>query len=338
MNILEICSASKIGGGEVHVAQLVAAMRRRGHRVSLVGRQESPLECDRTLKFGPTGALGAIYRLRQVVREGDFDIVHAHLARDYPIASAALLADKACRLVLTRHLAHRVRRTPLYRRVDGWIAATPQIAGTLAHLRPRRLEVIPNWVDQTRFPYRDAAFHDPVRIGLLGEIAPHKGHDEAIRMLRNLGSGFRLLVAGTGEDAYVSALGERTRDLPVAFPGFVDAAEFLGRIDILILPSWEEPFGIVLLEAMASGVNVIATEAGGPPEILDHGQAGLLVPPRSPEALAAAIRHLATDPDLAARLRRAAHERVRQHYEISRVVPRMEAYLDEIVNHPDPAA
>lgn len=338
MNILEICSAPKIGGGEVHVAQLVAALRKRGHRVSLAGRRGGPLDCDYALGFGPTGALGAIYNLRRIVREGQFDVVHAHLARDYPIASAALLTNRAARLVLTRHLVHPVRRSPLYGRVDGWIATTPQIAGTLAHLRPRRLEVIPNWVDTARFPYRDTAFHDPVRVGLLGEIVPHKGHDEAISMISELGSAYRLLVAGTGEDAYIRKLGERARALPVAFPGFVDAREFLARIDILILPSWEEAFGIVLLEAMASGVNVVATAAGGPPGILDLGHAGLLVPPRDSGALAAAIRQLAADPGLAARLRRAAHERVRQHYEISKVVPRIEAYLDQIVGGPDPAA
>lgn len=338
MNILEVCSAPKIGGGEIHVTQLVSALRKRGHRVSLAGRQESPLDCDYTLSHGPTGPLGATHQLRRIVREGQFDVVHAHRGRDYPIASAALLGNRACRLVLTRHLVHRVRRTPLYRRVDGWIATTPQIAGTLAHLRPRRLEVIPNWVDTARFPYRDAVYHDPVRIGLLGEIVSHKGHHEAIRTIRDLGSGFLLLVAGTGEDAYIRDLRERARDLPVEFPGFVDAAEFLAGIDILILPSWEEAFGIVLLEAMASGVNVVATAVGGPPGILDLGRAGLLVPPRDSGALAAAIRQLATDPGLAARLREEAHERVRHHYETSLVLPRIEAYLDEIVGAPDPAA
>lgn len=330
MNILEISSAPKIGGGEVHLTQLVETLRTRGHRVSLAGREGSPLDCDFTMSFGPTGSIGAIRQLRRILRDGRFDLVHAHLARDYPIAAGALLTSPTCRLILTRHLVHRVRQTPLYRRVDGWIATTPQIAATLDHLRPRRVRVIPNWVDSSRFPYRDEAFHDPVRIGLLGEIVPHKGHDEAIRMIEQLGSGFRLLVAGEGDDAYVAALAERARELAVDFPGFVDAAEFLSDIDILILPSWEEAFGIVLLEAMASGVNVIATRAGGPPGILEEGKAGLLVPPRDPPALAAAVRRLADDPDLAARLRGRAAARVSEHYEISKVIPQIEAFFREI--------
>jgi glycosyltransferase involved in cell wall biosynthesis len=171
---------------------------------------------------------------------------------------------------------------------------------------------------------------DPIVIGLLGQVSPHKGHDDAIDMIERLGAGFRLLIGGTGNDDYVATLRARARALPVEFAGFVQTREFLERIDVLILPSWEEPFGIVVVEAMAAGVNVVATDAGGPPEILDFGKAGVLVPPRNPDALATAIRALTGDPGRSALLRRHARNRAVERYDISQVVPRIEQFYRDL--------
>jgi glycosyltransferase involved in cell wall biosynthesis len=88
-------------------------------------------------------------------------------------------------------------------------------------------------------------------------------------------------------------------------------------VDILILPSWEEPFGIVLLEAMASGIPVIATDRGGPAEILQSG----LVPPRDSSALANAIR--ATRPG---EFIKEARERVEQNFDMRKVVAMIEDF------------
>jgi len=333
MNILEVCSASALGGGEVHVAQLVDELRRRGHRVEVAGRAGGPLSCDHTLPFRNAVDLPSVIRLGRIVGGGGFDIVHAHLARDYPVAAAALVGRPIPKLVLTRQLIHRVGWNPLYRRVDGWIATTRRIEQTLAHLRPKHVAVVPNWVDSKSLDYGERPLRDPIVIGLLGQISPHKGHDDALRMIGKLGPGFRLLFGGRGRDDYVAALKDRARTLPVEFMGFVEAASFLGKLDVLILPSWEEPFGIVVLEAMAAGVNVIATNAGGPPEILDHGRCGSLVPPRDPEALAEAVRTLVSDPNLAGQFRERARARVVGHYDISQVVPRIEAFFRKVTDN-----
>jgi glycosyltransferase involved in cell wall biosynthesis len=162
--------------------------------------------------------------------------------RDYTIVAAAASGIPRVKVVFTRHLLYPVRRHFLYRRVDGWIATTEQILNTLAHLKPKRSAIIPNWVDLEKFPYRPHAFHRPVTVGLLGQISPHKGHDDAIEAIRQLGNGFRLLIAGQGDEAMLK---KRAAQLPVEFLGFVSPAKFFEQIDILILPSWEEPFGIV---------------------------------------------------------------------------------------------
>jgi glycosyltransferase involved in cell wall biosynthesis len=173
--------------------------------------------------------------------------------------------------------------------------------------------------------------HDPVAIGLLGQISPHKGHDDAIAALSLLGSGYRLLVAGRGEPQYVSTLKEKAVRLPVEFLGFVPLPEFFDKVDLLIVPSWEEPFGIVLLEAMSAGIPVIATDRGGPVEIIPSRLHGLLIPPRNARALADAIHTVAHDEEFRLKIIRTAREHVETNFDIRKIVPRIEDFYRRVV-------
>ena len=330
MRILQISSAEVLGGGEVHVIELTQMLRERGHTVRMAGRGNGPLDLDFKLPFLNSADLYTAYRLRRLVRRERFDIVHAHVARDYPIAAAALLGLADPKLVLTRQLIFAVRRNPSYSRVDGWIVTTDQILQSIQHLRPRASVIIPNWVDSGKLTYEERGLQKPVTVGLLGQVSPHKGHDDAIEAVRLLGPGFRLLLGGEGKPDYVRSLRDRARDLPVEFLGFVKPASFLERVDMLIVPSWQEPFGIVILEAMAAGVNVIATNAGGPPEILDFGKAGLLIQPRDPVELASAVRRLGSDENLRRNLRARALARIHMRYDISIAVPQIEDFYHRL--------
>src|SRR4051794_12706265 len=155
----------------------------------------------------------------------------------------------------------------------------------------------------------------------VGAVVPAKGHDvllEALSLLRDrhwrwrcVGSLERdrgyarsLRAAGSGMDGRVRFLGPQTgRAL----------ARSYGEADLLVLPSRSETYGMVVTEALACGVPVVATDVGGVPEALGHGAAGsrpgLLVPPGDPAALGAALRAWLEDADLRRRLRRAASER-----------------------------
>ncbi len=94
-------------------------------------------------------------------------------------------------------------------------------------------------------------------------------------------------------------------------------------LDILLLPSREEPFGRALIEAMALEVPVLATSVGGPDEIVQEGRQGYLLPPLEPPAWAAAIRRLAEDRPLARALGRAGRERVERQFSAERHVEAM---------------
>src|SRR5207247_11357620 len=145
--------------------------------------------------------------------------------------------------------------------------------------------VITNSLDIDRLPFRPQALHRPLTVGWLGQVAPQTGHDDAVEAMRRVGGNVRLLVAGKGEISYEKKLERRAAGLPVEFIGFVSLADFFQKTDVLIVPSWEEPFGIVLLEAMASGIPVIATNRGGLIDIISSPLEGVLVPPRDPCAL-----------------------------------------------------
>jgi glycosyltransferase involved in cell wall biosynthesis len=306
MRILQVNSAKKLGGGETHVLELTAALRKRGHEVLLAGRADGPLNPDI-----PLTAL----KLRSLLKSERFDIIHAHAARDYPIVAAAAWGIRAVKVVFTRHLLYPVRRNFLYKRVDGWIAPTGQILETLSPLKPKRSAVIPNWVDTEKFAYRPHAAHKPVRIGLIGQISPHKGHDDAIEAVRGLGPGFQLQIAGEGEETYVRTLKRKSAGLSVAFVGFVKLPEFFNEVDTVIVPSWQEPFGIVTLEAMSAGIPVIGT---GPADVLR----GTLISPRNPHALAEAIRSCKLDPN--------ARVHVERNFDIRKVIPQIEKFYSAL--------
>jgi glycosyltransferase involved in cell wall biosynthesis len=191
-------------------------------------------------------------------------------------------------------------------------------------LQPSMLRVIYNGVDPSRW---DPARADGARVrqelgvppqapllALVGQITPWKGQRDALCALPTVRARYPtavLLVAGspkfTGPTvradnlAYAAEL-RRTAaalglDGGVRFLGERDdVPDLLAAADLLVLPSWAEPFGRVLIEAMAMARPVVATRAGGVPEVVEHGASGLLVPPRAPAALAAAILALLDDP------------------------------------------
>jgi glycosyltransferase involved in cell wall biosynthesis len=101
---------------------------------------------------------------------------------------------------------------------------------------------------------------------------------------------------------------------------------------MLVLPSvWEEPFGIPLVEAMASGLPVVATRVGGIPEIVEHGVTGLLVPPDDPDALAGAIAELLVDPSRARELGEAGRRRAEERFSWETVAERLRGLYADLL-------
>jgi len=186
-----------------------------------------------------------------------------------------------------------------------------------------RGSVIPNGIRLADFTNTVPQQHPRPYFLAIGRHVPQKGFDILLNayaqaLAKNSALPHDLLLAGDGPShtdlqTLAKSLNLTTR---VHFLGRTDraktAALFAG-CDFFILPSRHEPQGIVNLEAMAAGKPVIATQVGGVPEIVKHNQNGLLVPPESPETLAAAIQLLATDQPLRTRLAQNAKQTAQSH-------------------------
>ncbi len=217
--------------------------------------------------------------------------------------------------------------------------------------RPHKVVIIHNPVDLTRFsPDRISRAEGRVRLGLegdgpvlgvIGQLTPWKGHDDAMRCLSLLRPSWptaRLVVVGSAvftsratrydNLGYLRALKSLALDLglngSLRFLGErEDVPEILRAVDILLVPSWEEPFGRTVVEAMAMAVPVIATDIGGPAEIITHGVDGMLLPPKHPARWARTIHELLGEPDRLAAIGRAGRRTAIDRFTVGAHVTRV---------------
>jgi L-malate glycosyltransferase len=171
-----------------------------------------------------------------------------------------------------------------------------------------------------------------VLLGVVAQLSPWKGQDVAIEALGLLGEqqvDAHLLLVGSAKfvaratrfdnQAYVARLRALIAELGLAdrvswLGEREDVPELVRALDVLLLPSEEEPFGRALIEAMALEVPVLATAVGGPPEIITDGVEGYLLPPREPGAWAQAIRRITESPDAGAAMGRAGRLRAQSAF------------------------
>jgi len=186
---------------------------------------------------------------------------------------------------------------------------------------------------------------DSLEIVFAGQLWEGKGPQVLVAALGLLRSQYpeldlRLRIIGTGAAAFQNYLHDQISSQGlldrVSLEGFVALprlAESLRQCDIFVFPStWDEPFSITLVAAMASGAAVVATRTGGTPDALLDGVEGLLIPPNDVDALAGAVLRLARDPELRNRLSHAAVVRAVTQWSFDAYVDRLERQYQEIVS------
>jgi glycosyltransferase involved in cell wall biosynthesis len=303
-------------------------------------------------------------RLRQIAKADGVDLIHANTTR----ASLLAIPTRRRRPPLLSHNrdwvpAGRLSRSVLAvvgRGSDLVVANSAWVAAQFDGLRLRRpVRVIHNPVDLRRFDpsSRDRAAArrelgvpaDATTLSMVAQLTPWKAQDDAIRALATLVGGERdvvLLLAGSAKFAdagtqFDNPAFERDLHALAARLGVAERVLFLGETDdvpsvlaatdVLLLPSWREAFGRVVIEGMAMGVPVVATEVGGPAEIIDPGIDGLLLPPRDPEGWGQELAALVDDPDLRRRMGAAARRRAAE-FGIDRHVHQVLAAYRELLD------
>jgi glycosyltransferase involved in cell wall biosynthesis len=285
--------------------------------------------------------------LRELIRRERIDLVQAHGV----INPHAALAAHREGVAVCWHLYDMVVPAPLRRALSPLVVrygdSATAIGRALADAHPgierlgERLVITSPPVDFEVFEPDDAVraearrslglADDAVVVGTVGNLFPNKGHLDlldAVEPLLVQHPALELCLFGAPSPAHAEherLLHERVRALAprvrLADPG--DAVPRLMRaLDVFVMPSHSEGMPTTLLEAMGSGIAVVATRVGAVPELVDHGHSGLLVPARDAAALRDAVRSLVTDAGRRAALGAAGRERVLAQFGLDRVVER----------------
>ncbi|MCU1266990.1 MAG: RfaG [Acidobacteria bacterium] len=364
MKILQLSSAKTFGGGERHLADLANALTARGHEVHIALRPGSPLLGDlvglakeniTTLPL--RNALDAVSarKLARYVRDHQIEIVHAHLARDYPLASYATRRNPGSKLIITRHVLFPLNRlhSITLSAVARVIAVSSAVKRELEGLLPaERIMIIPNGIELQRFEVRRSPAElndfrqrwsirkDDLLIGTVGELTPLKGHEDFLRaasiILRQFPNA-QFLIAGVDGSrkgnnlaALESLIAQLNLGSSVRIVGWVDDLScFYSGLDIFVSASHTESFGLAIAEAMASEVPVVATETEGAKEIIADEARGVLVPVGAVELIAAAVIDLLTDESKRRRVGKAGRESIKARFSLERMVVDTEKIYEE---------
>jgi len=348
------------GGVQVHVRELGERLRARGHdavalsparqapSVSWVRRVGAPLNVPYNASNAPISPWPGTFR--NVRAElGDFgpDVVHVHEPLTPSASMFAVLAGVAPAVATFHSGADRSRlfdlAAPALRRLARRLAVCIAVSERAASFVRARIggayRVIPNGADVARFEKAEPADLGPggPRILFVGRLHERKGFPTLVSAFGILAAerdDVRLVVAGDGEDRTAIERLPATARSRVTMLGAVrneDLPPYHAACDVLVAPSvGGESFGMILVEAMAAGLPVIASDIPGYDEVIADGIDGLLVPPRAPVSLAEAIGRVLKDPGLGARLGEAARARARR-FDWSVVTEELEeAYRDAI--------
>ncbi len=263
-------------------------------------------------------APGALWRWRGLLRGLRPDILHANNSR------AAFHAGMAGRMDGIPMLFHCRINTPdprldwmLVRLACGVIANSRSTAGRFAGWKSLRTWVVHNGLDLSFLEQGETSSGNPFDAGhvilMVARFSRWKRHDLALevfeRVARRFGDAHLVLVGEADEEDWLLELRRRQQRMDcrervhrIGGVGHKDLAKWYAAADVLLLPSDDEPFGRVLVEAMAAGVPPVAFAGGGVPEVVEDGVQGLLIAPGDVDAMAEAVMRLLGDDALRARM------------------------------------
>jgi glycosyltransferase involved in cell wall biosynthesis len=297
-----------------------------------------------TLGVRPGLKPGAAFRLARLLQESSTDIVHTHNTRPLVYGGAAGRLAQVRAVVHTRHGQRHfstARQDRLFRAAarcaDRIVCVSEDAAARsrFAGIGGAAVRTIWNGVDLARFQGQSGSAGGPAVF--VGRLSPEKDVATLLRatsIVVQREPSFRLQIAGDGPcvaelHELAGALGVRGR---VEFLGEVqDVPGLLRRAGVFVLPSLSEGLALTVLEAMACGLPVVATQVGGTPEAVLEGETGLLVPAEDPRALADALLRVHRDATLARTLGTAGRARAHAHFDARVMVRRYESLYSEVL-------
>ena len=342
-HLLDLIQGQRAEGKEVAVAYL------RGEGYWADTYREAGVEVHNLGLRRYYGELAPLLKLRRIIRGSAFDLLHAHLPPAELYTRLALLGigRKALPLLISKHNEEGFYRGPGERFMGRWVAQRAErvicisraverfMAGPRLGLDGRKLQTVYYGIDAQRFSSVRSVKSEALRkewgippgamaIGFAGRLVPQKDLATLIRGFALMASQMQnawLVMVGIGplEAELRRCAEELGAGARIVWAGFRDdIAAVMGAFDVFALTSLYEGFGLVLLEAMASGVPVVATKVSAIPEVVIDGKTGMLVKTGSPEELASAFCKLG-DKRLRLQLGAAGRQRVLENFTLERM-------------------
>lgn len=353
MRIVHTEASCGWGGQEIRILTEAQGLIGRGHQVSLLCPAEAPILREAARHGVPAEALPigrknlrGLLALRRWLKDHPVDIINTHSSTDSWLAAlSCALGAGGPAIVRTRHISAAVPTNVATRWLYG--SATDHIVTTGEKLRAQlinqngfaaeRITSVPTGIDTARFKPADRAavrrelgLDEGVRyLGIVATLRSWKGHEYLLDAFATLAArDWRLLVIGDGprRQALEAAVTRLGLDQRIRFVGHQRNSErWLQALDLFCLPSYaNEGVPQALLQAMLVGLPIVTTPVGSITEAVSDGETALVVPPRDPQALAAALCLLMDDPELAGRLGTAARKAALARFSLDAMLDAME--------------
>jgi glycosyltransferase involved in cell wall biosynthesis len=349
--ILYYCSSRSWGGAEMSAVKLAHQMAQRGHGITFVARPDSRIirELDAScvdivpLKVPSGFGIPALIRFRSIIQKKNIQLIHCHRSGDLGLLWVMSMFGKLPPVVLDRQVSSKIKKKDLYHRCVYHLVSKVFVLSRYLErnmldttpIAPGKLVVIPGGIRLESY-VRSAEARERIRsewgispssivIGCVSRIDEQKGLMDLTHAFAKLVQrvpSVCLVIVGeptVGEPAFAENLHRQVAQLGISkeilFAGYrSDIPQVLSAFDIFALPSYEESFGYVFIEAMAAGLPVVTTNAGGVPEIVEDGVTGILCVPKKAEEIYRALEKLVLQKELREKMGIAGRQRVELHF------------------------
>ncbi|MBF2064250.1 MAG: glycosyltransferase family 4 protein [Calothrix sp. C42_A2020_038] len=321
------------GGIELVVSHLTDELVRRGHDVTLFASGDSHTDakleaiCPRALRLDPNFREYSVYETLELSkvyqRAAEFDIIHSHVG----VSALALANFVPTPTVHTLHGSFNSENINVYTHHQK--QAYVSISNTQRQINLNYVDTVYNGINPSDYPFIDQPQGQTPYLAFLGRFSPEKGPHHAIAIAR--ATGWRLKMAGKVDlvdvEFFEREIAPQIDGKQIEYLGEVNNAEkveLLGNATIALFPiTWREPFGLVMIESMATGTPVIAMNMGAVPEVIAHGVTGMVC--NSYEEMAAMI-------PVALQLSRyQCRKHVEDNFSVARMVDGYERVYEKII-------
>ena len=364
MRILQINSAKEWGGGEAHVLALCNELTARGHQVILACRKNSKIAKQSQLNgirthpapLRSAADIVSAYQLAKLCQKQGISIVHAHLGRDYWIAYFIKFFYPSVKIVFTRHLLFPLKRgyfhKRLYQSAAAIIAVSQGVKKVIldtGFVEDKVVQVIHNGISLGEFQTEEPSFfrteigvkETDFLIGVVGQLSEHKGQDiflQSVPAILKECSNAKFVLVGSefGDGSYQAGLlkliaEQKVQDAVILAGRRTDIPQVMKSLDVFVSASRSEAFGMVIAEAMASGVPVVATCTAGAMEIIADKVDGLLVEMENPKALATAVVEILKKDSLFRQFKEKGKEKIAAQFSQQQMIDKIQELYQKIL-------